>query len=211
MAKIINSASGLVQWHRFCDCINYSACNEDSESEIEALQPDQNKKVICVTAGGGRVLNLLISRPKEIWAVDLNPNQNHLLELKIAGIRSLDYDDFLSFMGVRESIDRLKTYKKIRHDLSDEARIFFDSKLHIIEKGVLFQGNLELFLKKIAMVVNLLKPQKIMQLFQFEDIESQRAFTIWQGKIPCFRLCFSEDMSMNLPCPYTCVKVLLNG
>src|ERR1039457_1199967 len=72
-----------IPWRRYSGRINYSSCNEDSHSELEALRLAPDKRVLCVTAGGGRVLNLLYDRPREIMAVDVNPTQNHLLELKI--------------------------------------------------------------------------------------------------------------------------------
>src|SRR5512136_998662 len=50
---------GPIQWAKYCTRINYSSCNEDSLSELEALRITPEKKIICITAGGGRVLNLL--------------------------------------------------------------------------------------------------------------------------------------------------------
>src|SRR5688572_12482831 len=82
-----------VDWKR--DSILFSSCNEDSGSELRAFGDLTGKHVLCITAGGGRVLNLLVTRPAVIWAVDLNPAQNSLLELKVAGMRALDHEAYL--------------------------------------------------------------------------------------------------------------------
>ena len=48
--------------------------------------------VLCVTSAGDNVMDYLLeAKPSRIHAVDLNPNQNHLLELKIAAFQSLPY------------------------------------------------------------------------------------------------------------------------
>src|SRR5208337_395848 len=71
----------LVKWKKFNRRINYSSCNEDTSSEIRALNLNSKNRVLCIAAGGGRVLNLLADNPGEIWAVDVNPCQCYLLEL----------------------------------------------------------------------------------------------------------------------------------
>ena len=104
---------GAIPWKKFSGRISYSSCNEDSRSELKALHLGAGKRVFCITAGGGRVLNLLHDRPQEIVAVDVNPTQNHLLELKIAAMRALDYEPYLAFLGVRPARDRLKVYQNL--------------------------------------------------------------------------------------------------
>ena len=67
------------------------------------------------------MLNLLHDRPQEIVAVDVNPTQNHLLELKIAAMRALGYEPYLAFLGVRPARDRLKVYQGLRPELSQRG------------------------------------------------------------------------------------------
>ena len=117
-----------VVWNR--DSILFSACNEDTRSELTAFGSLEGKNVFCVTAGGGRVLSLLLDRPRAITAVDLNPAQNALLELKIAALKKLDHDGYLRFLGVRPHADRLATYSELRRSLSPVAQSFFDAVDH---------------------------------------------------------------------------------
>ena len=132
--------------------------------------------MFCITAGGGRVLNLIYDRPQEIVAVDVNPTQNHLLELKIAAMRALAYEPYLAFMGVRPARDRLKVYQHLRPDLSHAAGAFFDAHPTAVRRGVLFQGSLERFLVHVARISHVVRPLWIRRLFKFDDLAKQRHF-----------------------------------
>ena len=170
------SEPGAIPWKKFSGRISYSSCNEDSRSELQALHIGPGKRVFCITAGGGRVLNLLHDRPQEIVAVDVNPTQNHLLELKIASMRALDYEHYLAFLGVRPARDRLKVYKSLRPELSNAAGGYFDAHPQIVRRGALFQGSLERFLVHVARVSHLVRPIWLNRLFKFDDIAKQRHF-----------------------------------
>ena len=173
----VQETADAIPWKKYIRRINYSACNEDTGSEIAALQPAPGKRLIGITAGGGRILDLLINKPDEIWAVDVNPCQNHLFELKVEALRALDHEDFLAFLGVRPSDGRRKTYEReIRPHLSPGAALFFDQHPRMIAKGVLFSGHLEKFFSTIAAIVHLTRPSRIIGLFGCEDLESQRRF-----------------------------------
>jgi S-adenosylmethionine-diacylglycerol 3-amino-3-carboxypropyl transferase len=161
-----------VVWNR--DSILFSACNEDTRSELTAFGSLEGKNVFCVTAGGGRVLSLLLDRPRAITAVDLNPAQNALLELKIAALKKLDHDGYLRFLGVRPHADRLATYSELRRSLSPVAQSFFDSVPDAVESGILFQGKLERFFERIAVVTRLGYPFGLKKLLDSDDIETQR-------------------------------------
>jgi S-adenosylmethionine-diacylglycerol 3-amino-3-carboxypropyl transferase len=167
-------AAGAIAWAR--DSILFSSCNEDSVSELRALGDFSGKSVMCITAGGGRVLNLLVGRPAQIWAVDLNPAQNYLLELKVAGLRALDHGAYLRFLGVRNCTQRLATYAQLRQGLSIGAQRFFDAHPELIHGGVLMQGRLERYLRRLSKVLQLVHPFGAKRLFSFEDVEEQRQF-----------------------------------
>jgi len=173
-----------IPWKKFSDRISYSSCNEDSHSELQALRLGAGKRVFCITAGGGRVLNLLHDRPQEIIAVDVNPTQNHLLELKLAAMRALSYQPYLAFLGVRKSSDRLKVYQDLRSELSSAARAYFDARPKVVRNGVLFQGSLERFLVHVARIVHIVRPFWIKRLFSFNDIAEQRRFIAgWNTRV----------------------------
>ena len=51
------------------------------------LGPDDN--VLVITSAGCNALDYALAGPRHVYAVDLNPRQNALLELKKAAIRAL--------------------------------------------------------------------------------------------------------------------------
>jgi S-adenosylmethionine-diacylglycerol 3-amino-3-carboxypropyl transferase len=169
-----------IAWSK--NSILFSACQEDTRSELAAFGSIEGKRVFCVTAGGGRVLNLLVDRPKAITAVDLNPAQNALLELKMAAIRELDHDGYLEFLGVRPASDRLGTYKRrLRVLLSRDAQAFFDRSPKAVAAGILFQGNLEKYLRIGARVLKLGHPFGLGKLLDARNLDEQRvAMARWE-------------------------------
>lgn len=173
-----------IPWRRYGGRISYSSCNEDSRSELEALQLAMDKRVLCVTAGGGRVLNLVYARPREIMAVDVNPTQNYLLELKIAAMRALAYQPYLEFLGVRPARDRLAVYQGMRPSLSSGARDYFDEHPKLVQRGVLFQGSLERFLVHVARIAHVVRPIWVKRLFACQDLTEQRRLIAgWNTRI----------------------------
>ena len=125
---------------RFLNTLNYTASNEDSRSEIEALQITPEDQILCITGSGSRPLDLLTQSPQRIVAVDFNPCQNFLLELHVTAISELTYEGFIAFMGITPSPKRLQTYRLLQRYLSKEGQQFWERHSHLIERGVLYQG-----------------------------------------------------------------------
>ena len=164
-----------ISWQRYRERISYSSCNEDSGSEVQVLIPHETKRLVSICASGGRVLNLLQDGAEEVWAVDVNPSQTHLFELKVAGLRALDHAEFLSFMGVRASLRRLDVYDSLRPSLSNDARAYFDAKPFLIKRGALYQGSLERFFRRyVSTAAHLLRPRWVRRLFACTNLAEQR-------------------------------------
>ena len=78
----------------------YAFTWEDSRVDHRLLKISSDDVMLCITSAGDNLLDYLISsNPRRIHAVDLNPNQNHLLELKIAAYQALPYGDFWKLFG----------------------------------------------------------------------------------------------------------------
>jgi S-adenosylmethionine-diacylglycerol 3-amino-3-carboxypropyl transferase len=160
----------------FMTNLNYASCNEDWRSEWDALKITSDDRILCITGSGDRPLNLLFQGPGKVIAMDLNPVQNHLLRLKIAAMKELPYDEYSSFLGLSNGGDRLKNWRRIRHNLPEEAREFWDRYAHILEKGVIYQGRWENYLRKLALIAKVMRGPTIRKLFEFDDVEKQRRF-----------------------------------
>ncbi|MBM4037766.1 MAG: DUF3419 family protein [Planctomycetes bacterium] len=157
----------------FLATVNYSSCNEDSRSELRALQIGPADRVLCITGSGARPIDLLVQRPASIVSLDLNPCQNFLLELKMAAIQRLEYEEFLGFLGVRPCPKRCSLYRAVREALSEDARVFWDGHSAMIEKGVIYEGRWERHFRKLARLVAAVRSRARDRLFRAADLAEQ--------------------------------------
>lgn len=79
----------------------YAFTWEDPRTDLEHLELTQNDSMFVITSAGDNALEYAISKqPRRIHCIDMNPCQNHLLELKLACIASdLPYEDFWKMFG----------------------------------------------------------------------------------------------------------------
>lgn len=159
----------------FFEKINYSACNEDSESERKALRLTTEDTVLCITGSGARPLDLLIDNPKKIISVDFNATQNYLLALKIAAYKSLNYAEFKSFIGLENSSSRQEIYKKVAILLTLEVKTYWDKHFDLIEKGILYCGTWELILRTMAKLA-FFRRKEIKKLMESRTVAIQQAY-----------------------------------
>lgn len=190
----------------FLRTLNYSSCNEDGLTELRALDVSQGDVVGCITGGGDRVLHMLLGDPERVHAFDANAAQNHLLELKMAAIKQLEYDEYARFLGLLpEGSSRLTIYRLLRPSLSEDASAWFDCHPRIIRNGVLYGGRWERYFRISSFNMRLLRGRKIRQLFSFDDLDAQRDFlhsewNTWFWRVllhasfckPVFRFCFGD-------------------
>jgi S-adenosylmethionine-diacylglycerol 3-amino-3-carboxypropyl transferase len=105
----------------------YNTCWEDPRLDRVALNLGPDDRILVITSAGCNALDYALLGPKEIHAVDMNPRQNALLELKLAGIRSLDYESFFTLFGEGRLRGVRKLYvDKLRPSLSPWARGYWD-------------------------------------------------------------------------------------
>ena len=156
---------------------------EDPELDIEALQISPSDRALVVTSGGCNALSLLTTGPKELIAIDMNPLQTWLLELKLAGIRALSHEMFLRLLGVEfieepSSTDTAPTelYGHARGFLPAEARDFWDRNSHLIERGVLQVGRYEAYLATLRRVLRILVGGGTLRDLFRQQLASQETF-----------------------------------
>jgi S-adenosylmethionine-diacylglycerol 3-amino-3-carboxypropyl transferase len=105
----------------------YNTCWEDPAVDREALRLRDDDTLLVITSAGCNVLDYALAGPRLIYAVDANPRQTALLELKLAGIRSLDFDDFFALFGRgrHERIHELY-HDVLRRELDGFTRDYWD-------------------------------------------------------------------------------------
>ncbi|KAI0676292.1 hypothetical protein C8Q78DRAFT_962176 [Trametes maxima] len=77
----------------------YAFTWEDPAEDQRLLNIGKDDVVFAITSAGDNVLSYALHRPRSIHAVDLNPTQNHLLELKVAAFNALPYEDTWKLFG----------------------------------------------------------------------------------------------------------------
>jgi len=105
----------------------YNTCWEDPAVDRKALALGPDDTVLVITSAGCNALDYALEAPRRIHAVDANPRQTALLELKIAGIRALAFDDFFAIFGdgYHATFDELYQ-QHLRPLLSPFARTWWD-------------------------------------------------------------------------------------
>lgn len=122
----------------------YNTCWEDPRLDRVALELGKEDTIVVITSAGCNALDYALDEPKAIFAVDMNPRQNALLELKIAAIRELDYETFWQLFGEGHLEGFRRVYgKKLRKHLSPKSLKFWDKRTHFFDskRSFYFRGS----------------------------------------------------------------------
>ncbi|MGE0876650.1 MAG: DUF3419 family protein [Burkholderiales bacterium] len=114
----------------------YNACWEDPAVDRRALALTGNDVMLAITSAGCNVLDYALAGARQIHAVDANPRQTALLELKIAGIRRIEFEDFFRLFGDGRHPRARFVYGAMRTGLSPFARGFWDRHIDWFGGGV---------------------------------------------------------------------------
>ena len=93
----------------------YNACWEDPRLDREMMQLDRESRVVMITSAGCNALDYLLDDPAAIHAVDMNPRQNALLQLKVAMIRRDNFADLFALFGE----GAYPEFKQLRKEIAD--------------------------------------------------------------------------------------------
>ena len=180
------------------DRLLYSQCWEDVECARAALRIQPGQTVLAVGAAGDNALALLLDDPGRVLAIDVNPAQTALAELKAAAIQRLPLAAVAPFVGAGPGPDRLARYETIRPALSPNARTWWDAAPDAVASGVIHQGRLERYLALFRRHVLSLVPGRatLRAMLAATSLAEQRSIyatrwnsPLWRG---LFRLFFSK-------------------
>ncbi len=165
---------------------------------------------MVITSAGCNALDYLLADCGEVNAVDVNPIQNALLELKTAACRTLDYDSFYSLFGKgRSPYARQMYFDSIRPALSAPARRYWDKHIGFFlgkgwRKSFYFRGTsgllAKLFLVNAHVAHRLRDP--IEELLEARSVEEQSE--IYHSKIrqriwtPWLKWFLSQSLTLSL-------------
>lgn len=123
--------------------IRYANCWEDADILLEGLNPKPNSKFLSIGSAGDNSFSLLISNPELVVAVDVNPVQLYLIELKKSCIQHFSQEQTLEFLGFKTATNRKQQFEILKSELSQDARLYWESNFHLIESGLIYQGKFE--------------------------------------------------------------------
>lgn len=106
----------------------YKKTNERLQDIPDILE--NKKRVLCVIGSGDQLLNILLSKPDKVDAFDISVFPRYFLELKIAAIKTLSREEYISFFI--DDIDHRKEdyyddlfFERIAPVLGEEERTFW--------------------------------------------------------------------------------------
>jgi S-adenosylmethionine-diacylglycerol 3-amino-3-carboxypropyl transferase len=105
----------------------YNTCWEDPRIDREALELTPRDSVLVITSAGCNALDYALAGAGQVHTVDMNHRQNALLELKLAGLHALDYEDFFALFGKGRLPEFHRIYRSaLRPRLGESARAYWD-------------------------------------------------------------------------------------
>ena len=158
----------------------YNTCWEDPRLDRVALNLGPDDNVLVITSAGCNALDYALAEPKHVYAVDMNPRQNALLELKLSGIKNLDFDTFFAMFGQGRLNGARQIYAdKLRGSLSDWAQKYWDRKIKFFDnrrRTFFFRGTSGAFARMLNVYVDKivrLRPH-VDAILDAESVEQQR-------------------------------------
>lgn len=175
-----------LQKHRqFGNDYIYAFTWEDPAEDQRLLNIGKDDVVFAITSAGDNILSYALHRPRSIHAVDLNPTQNHLLELKVAAFCALPYEDTWKLFGEgRHPNFRELLLNKLSPYLSSRAfQYWLDNTSAFTSRGGLYEtGGSRIAVKLSKWLFRLLGLSgEVRRLCSAKTLREQRA--IWRTRL----------------------------
>ncbi|QSZ29575.1 hypothetical protein DSL72_004091 [Monilinia vaccinii-corymbosi] len=164
----------------------YAFTWEDTRVDERLLNITQHDVILAITSAGDNILSYALKSPRRIHAIDLNPNQNHLLELKVASLAALPYSDFWKLFGLGKHAQfRELLLTRLSPHLSSRAFQYWLTHAHIFttrSRGLYETGGSRHAIRTIRLLSQTLGfRQEIHALLNSKTLNEQRE--TWQRKI----------------------------
>ncbi|MFQ5806604.1 MAG: DUF3419 family protein [Phycisphaerae bacterium] len=149
---------------------------EDPEMDRRALRVGPDDTVISISSAGCNPLNFLCQNPKRLITIDSNPAQNAIVELKLAGIETLDHATFFDIFAARNPAVVTKVYRsRLRPRLSARSKEFWDRNLWMVHRGLYDFGKMGMAARIVRFVVRGLgiSQRHTERFFESRSLEAQ--------------------------------------
>lgn len=115
----------------------YNTCWEDPRLDRQMMNLQPDSRVVMITSAGCNALDYLLEGPAEIHAVDMNPRQNALLQLKLAMIERRQFEDLFRLFGYGEHPEFRRILSEVKDQLHPYALRYWSSKHYYFQKSAL--------------------------------------------------------------------------
>ncbi len=106
----------------------YNTCWEDPRLDRLMLDLRQDSRVVMITSAGCNALDYLLDDPAEIHAIDVNPRQNALLELKLALFDHGDHAELFRVFGQGVHPDFRSLLEKLAPKMQPYVKKYWEKK-----------------------------------------------------------------------------------
>lgn len=186
----------------------YNTCWEDPRLDRVALEFGPQDNVLVITSAGCNALDYVLAGPNHVNAVDMNPRQNALLDLKMSAIRHLEFDDFFKMFGEGRLPGAKQVYQQqLRPSLPAWSQAFWDKKIKWFDnrrKTFYYRGTSGAIARMIRIYMDRvirIRPA-LDQLMAAETIEQQREIyesqlkeKFWSGLM---KFTLNRDTTMSM-------------
>lgn len=181
------------------DKLFFAQVREDPRVELEALRLGSRDRAVVVSSGGCTALSLLGAGAAEVHAVDTNPTQNHMVDLKVVAVRELTRGQAIGFLGgsAMSAANRLTLYARLRSQLGIDAAVYWDRRSDAIARGVVNSGVSERFIRLVCGAVRKVvhNPRRVDRMLRCETLDEQRALFEAEWNTRAWRALF--DVLLN--------------
>lgn len=178
--------------------IRYANCWEDADILLAGLLPAPGSKVLSIGSAGDNSFSFLVTDPELVVAMDINPVQLFLIELKKVCIRNLEWEETLAFLGFLPSESRAQCFHSLKSQLSSAARAYWESNLAMITGGIIHQGKFERYFQLFSgRILPWIHSRRVVDaLFESKTADEQLHFyqnkwNTWRWRL-LFRIFFSK-------------------
>ena len=126
-------------------------------------------RILCIASGGDLAFACLAAGATNVVAIDVNPAQAYLVELKVAAFRKLEYREILGAM----TRDARPFYDCLRTDLSEGARKYFDARPQRLARGLQNAGKIDESIRRLMRVFHLFvhRETRVRRLLEKGDMD----------------------------------------
>jgi len=157
--------------------INYSMVWEDPKLLLESLPKAEKLNILSIGSAGCNCFSLLLRPNTKVTAIDLSKPQTQLILLKKTAIKILSHTDYLHFFDyIKNDVDKIKLYKRLRTHLEDDTKTYWDYNQKTITDGIIHSGRLERYLKSFyeKAIKGLYSKDELDFLLKNKDLDKQR-------------------------------------